>query len=96
MHRKQAQDEGSHESRDNGVSRVMRIGSHESLEPMGLMSQETLRYHELGDPGVAWTECNHRVKGLTSHEALSGLEWTECKHRVKGLMSHETPGYHES
>ena len=63
---------------------------------MGLMSQETLGSHELGDPGVAWTECNHRVKGLTSHEALSGLEWTECKHRVKGLTSQETPRYHES
>ena len=57
---------------------------------MGLMSQEALGSHELGDPGA------HRVKGLTSHEALSGLEWTECKHRVKGLTSHETPGYHES
>ena len=57
---------------------------------MGLMNQEALASHELGDPGA------HRVKGLTSHEALSGLEWTECKHRVKGLTSHETPGSHES
>ena len=57
---------------------------------MGLMSQEALGSHELGDPGA------HRVKGLTTHEALSGLEWTECKHRVKGLTSQEITGSHES
>ena len=55
MHRKQAQGEGSHESRDNGVSRVMKpyrvshgqnasTGSRVSrvMRPRGLTSHETL------------------------------------------------------
>ena len=85
MHRKQAQCQGSHESRDPGVSRVLRsytygfacIESKHRIKGLTRCHES----HESQDRGVS--------RLMRPHSA-------SCMHRVKGLTKHEPAGSHES
>ena len=92
MHRKQAQGQGSHESREPKVSPdVMRPYRVLHGQTQGSHESQNSGYFTKKRPGLARSENKHRSKVSRCMRTC-----TESKHSVEGLTSHETPGPRES